>query len=133
ATRMQSAHRIAAFADTAGELSFYFVTASIPRAAEHDSPLTPTAQEALREVERLAASPEFYLDMEFAEGDIQFLNNRVIFHGRTDYRDERDFSKRRHLMRLWLRATDWPALTERQTFSTDEDQRMWKANRTLLK
>jgi hypothetical protein len=47
------------------------------------------AQEALKEVERLASSPEFYLDMEFAEGDIQFLNNRVTFHGRTDYQDRR--------------------------------------------
>ena len=36
-------------------------------------------------------------------------------------------------MRLWLRVADWPALPARQTFSTDEDQRMWKANRTLLK
>ena len=70
--------------------------------------------------------------MEFAEGDIQFLNNRVIFHGRTDYRDDRDFSTRRHLMRLWLRVPDWPRLSERQTFSTDEDQRMWKANRTTM-
>ena len=35
-------------------------------------------------------------------------------------------------MRLWLRVPDWPALGRSQTFSTDEDQRMWKANRTLL-
>jgi hypothetical protein len=41
ATRMQSPHRIAAFAETGGELSCYFVTAYIRRAAEHDSPLTP--------------------------------------------------------------------------------------------
>jgi len=110
----------------------HLVTAYIRRAAEYDSPHTPCAKEALEEVQRLAKSPEFYLDMDFAEGDIQFLNNRVIFHGRTDYRDEPDWSKRRHLMRQWLRVPDWPALTSRQTFSTDEDQRMWKANRTLL-
>lgn len=131
-TRMQSPHRIAAFAETAGEVSCYLVTAYIRRAAEYDSPHTPSAREALEEVQRLAKSPEFYLDMDFAEGDIQFLNNRMIFHGRTDYRDERDFSKRRHLMRLWLRVPDWPALPASQTFSSDEDQRMWKANRTLL-
>ena len=83
-------------------------------------------------MQRLAKSPEFFLDMDFAEGDIQFLNNRVIFHGRTDYRDERDWARRRHLMRLWLRVADWPALPASQTFSTDEDQRMWKANRTML-
>jgi hypothetical protein len=133
-TRMQSPHRIAAFAETAGELSCYFVTAYIRRAAEHDSPLTPTAQEALREVERRASSPEFYLDMEFAEGDIQFLNNRVTFHGRTDYQDDHgDWTRRRHLMRLWLRVPEWPPLPESQRFSTDEDQRMWKASRTTLK
>jgi len=27
----------------------------------------------------------------------------------------------------------WPPLPESQRFSTEEDQRMWKANRTLLK
>ena len=108
------------------------MTAYSRRAAEYDSPLTPCAQEALAEVQRLATSPEFYLDMDFAEGDIQFLNNRVICHGRTDYRDDRDYSNRRHLMRLWLRVPDWPALGPRQTFSTDEDQGMWKANRALL-
>ena len=109
------------------------MTAYIRRAAEYDSPLTACAQEALAEVQRLAKSPGFHLDMDFAEGDIQFLNNRVIFHGRTDYRDEPDWSKRRHLMRLWLRVADWPALAKSQTFSTNEDQRMWKANRTVLK
>ena len=38
--------------------------------------------------------------MEIARGDMQFVNNYVILHARTEYRD--DAAHRRHLVRLWL-------------------------------
>src|SRR5258708_19483226 len=47
--------------------------------------MTSVQIEALNEMARIAASPELYLDMSIGEGDIQFLNNRAILHGRTDY------------------------------------------------
>lgn len=40
------------------------------------------------------------LAMEFQCGDMQFVNNSVILHSRTEYRDGE--SHRRHLVRLWL-------------------------------
>jgi hypothetical protein len=44
---------------------------------------------------------------EFAPGDIQFLNNHVIMHSRTEYWDWPNAPERkRHLLRLWLRAPD---------------------------
>ena len=39
-------------------------------------------------------------------GQIQVLNNRSIVHGRTPYEDFAEPEKRRHLVRLWLRAGD---------------------------
>ena len=46
------------------------------RADRHgDAKLTPLEIEAIAEVEKLAASEEFFLDMNFTEGDVQFLNN----------------------------------------------------------
>jgi Taurine catabolism dioxygenase TauD, TfdA family len=39
-------------------------------------------------------------------GQIQILNNRSIVHGRTPYEDFTEPEKRRHLVRLWLRAGD---------------------------
>jgi hypothetical protein len=39
-------------------------------------------------------------------GQMQILNNRIIVHGRTPYVDHDEPDKRRHLLRLWLRAGD---------------------------
>lgn len=133
AGRWQSEHRIASFTEADGRLCCYLV-GSYPRRAEAygDTPMTPLEREALEEAERLAASPEYYLDMEFADGDIQFLNNRAIFHGRTDYEDHPEIARRRHMMRLWLRVPSWPAVPPSQVFNTDDEQRRWAAKRERL-
>jgi hypothetical protein len=98
-------------------------------AARGDTTMDAPGEEALTEVERLASSPEFHLDMAIGEGDIQFLNNRVIVHGRNDFEDWPELARRRHLMRLWLRVPDWPPLPEAQVFHTDEDRRLWLRQR----
>jgi|SoiMethySBSTD1v2_1073268.scaffolds.fasta_scaffold260283_1 hypothetical protein len=45
-------------------------------------------------------------DFWMERGQIQILNNRIIVHGRTPYEDHVEPEKRRHLLRLWLRAGD---------------------------
>ena len=45
-------------------------------------------------------------DFWMERGQIQILNNRIIVHGRTPYEDFDEPEKRRHLLRLWLRAGD---------------------------
>jgi hypothetical protein len=45
---------------------------------------------------------ELALDIDFARGDIQFLNNFVMLHTRREYRDWPDAGRKRHLLRLWL-------------------------------
>lgn len=52
----------------------------------------------------LCNSPEFYFDMRFEVGDMQFLNNYVILHSRADYEDWLEPERKRHLLRLWLRT-----------------------------
>ena len=47
--------------------------------------------------------------MDLEPGDIQFLNNRLIMHGRADYDDASDLERKRLLLRLWLMMPDWPA------------------------
>jgi hypothetical protein len=42
------------------------------------------------------------IDMPFRPGDIQFLNNHVMVHGRRDYEDWPEAGRKRHLLRLWL-------------------------------
>ena len=40
------------------------------------------------------------VEMIFRRGDMQFVNNFVILHSRSEYRDGTD--AKRHLVRLWL-------------------------------
>lgn len=80
---------------------------------------------------QLAASPEFYLDMSIAPGDIQFLNNRLIVHGRTNYQDHQDVDRRRHLLRLWVNIPSWPRRpANQQDIYSMEDLPLWARFRT---
>lgn len=111
-------------------LNCYFLGGYARRAAaQGDVRLTQMEIEAIEHVEALAASSDFHLDMEFAEGDIQFLNNRLMLHGRTDYKDAAKIEKRRHLLRLWLKVSDWPALPDEQVFHKPDDYARWALRR----
>ncbi|HKW91239.1 MAG TPA: TauD/TfdA family dioxygenase [Methylomirabilota bacterium] len=67
--------------------------AAVPR-------LTPAQDEAL---DLLAAvCDELSYEMELRPGDIQLLNNHVIYHGRAAYEDDPGPGRDRLLMRLWL-------------------------------
>jgi hypothetical protein len=76
------------------------------------------------EVPRLSAAQNAALDLlaEIAEevclysafepGDIQLLNNHVVYHGRTAYEDNAAERQDRLLLRLWLSTPDSRALPE---------------------
>lgn len=49
-----------------------------------------------------AYADEVCLEIPFVQGDIQLLNNHVIYHGRTAYRDDAARGQERLLLRLWL-------------------------------
>jgi hypothetical protein len=68
--------------------------------------LTDEDLEALAMLVELASDPELRLDMTFMPGDIQFLHNRTILHGRSAYEDWPEVERRRHLLRLWLAPPD---------------------------
>ena len=101
-----TAHRVPVFMEGGDGKECYFLPASIRGAARDGAPLSAGEREAWEYVADVAARPELYLDMSFAEGDIQFLNNRKILHARTDYVE--DPIAKRHLLRLWLMMPDWP-------------------------
>lgn len=66
--------------------------------------LTAQQLELVDLLERIPNEPGVALDMQFAEGDMQFLKNSVIVHARTDYEDAVEPDEKRHLLRLWLTA-----------------------------
>ena len=49
-----------------------------------------------------ALAQELAFDMEFRQGDIQFLQNHVILHSRRGFEDWPELDRRRHLLRLWV-------------------------------
>jgi Taurine catabolism dioxygenase TauD, TfdA family len=67
--------------------------------------LTDLQREALGEVVRLADDPTNHVTMELLPGDVQFINNYHVLHGRTAYEDDRSTGEIRHLKRLWLETT----------------------------
>jgi hypothetical protein len=69
--------------------------------------LTPQQLELVDLLERIPNEPGMALDMNFAEGDMQFLKNSVTLHARTDYDDAAELDEKRHLLRLWLTATSF--------------------------
>ena len=89
--------------------------------------LTPLQQEALRAVVTMADDPRHHVLMELLPGDIQFINNYHVLHGRTAYEDDRAQGQIRHLKRLWLETT---VLTERPSFFTNHRSH-WEAQRSV--
>ena len=68
-----------------------------------DAPrLTAAAREAIDWMRISADSGRFSVHMDFQPGDIQFVNNYHVLHGRTEYTDDAPSGRVRHLKRLWL-------------------------------
>jgi TfdA family taurine catabolism dioxygenase TauD len=67
--------------------------ATIPR-------MTPAQNEALDLLTTVC--DELGYEMELEPGDIQLLNNHVVYHGRTAYEDAPEPGRDRLLLRLWL-------------------------------
>ena len=65
---------------------------------------TVAQKEALEYSQALARDMRF--DQGFSRGDMQFVNNHVIFHSRRGYVDHVDPDRKRHLLRIWLKAMD---------------------------
>ncbi|MBL8839356.1 MAG: TauD/TfdA family dioxygenase [Alphaproteobacteria bacterium] len=77
-------------------------------------PAVPKLTAAQREAIDLlmALAEELSFTMRFAPGDIQLLNNHVIYHGRTPFTDDAAAGHDRLLLRLWLAMPNCRALPE---------------------
>ena len=81
-------------------------------AADEIDPDNRLSERQFEALDMLAAlAEEFCMTFTFSPGDMQFLNNHVIYHARTAYDDD-DGSQRRLLHRLWLSMPNSRALPE---------------------
>ena len=85
-------------------LGLFFIPWYIRESQQHaNAPrLTPAQSDAIGFIEQTANDPDFYLDMHFEPGDMQFLKNASILHKRTAYEDWPEPERKRHLLRLWI-------------------------------
>jgi len=95
-----SAQRVPVFSFRDGLLHCCYNRNPIEWAQKEGVVLDAEEIEALDYLDSICARPENQLSMEMRKGDLQFVNNYVILHSRTDYRD--DAAHRRHLVRLWM-------------------------------
>lgn len=65
--------------------------------------MTPSETAALACFDAVTSDAELVLEMELEPGDIQFVNNYTILHGRSSFVDDAAPENKRHLVRLWLR------------------------------
>jgi hypothetical protein len=87
-----------------GRLRTFYHSDYFRSVLRHDdvAPFTEAERELLDLYEQIASSPELYLEMDLAPGDIQWLSNHTILHARSSYEDPPESAARRHLLRLWL-------------------------------
>ncbi len=94
-----------------------------------DAPrLTAKAREALSWVHDRAESGAFSVVMDFQPGDMQFINNYHVLHGRSPYEDDRASGKVRHLKRLWLETE---VLADRPSYFRNNVSSHWAAKRVI--
>jgi len=58
---------------------------------------------AMNAMDDLFSQQELVADFSMKPGQMQFLNNRVVAHGRTEFEDWAEAERKRHLLRIWLR------------------------------
>jgi hypothetical protein len=92
------------FTEHAGRIFIRLIKPYILASQRHaDAPrITPAALEALEWMQAQAEGGAYSVIMDFQPGDMQFINNYHVLHGRSPYVDDRAAGKVRHLKRLWL-------------------------------
>jgi hypothetical protein len=94
-----------------------------------DAPrITPLAEAAMQRVDAMTQDPEYSVFMDFEPGDMQFINNYHVLHGRTAYEDDRESGLVRHLKRLWLETE---VLEDRPPYFHNHGGEHWAKRRTV--
>jgi Taurine catabolism dioxygenase TauD, TfdA family len=123
-------YSVPAFTEHGGRLFVRFIPQYILASQRHpDAPrLSETARAAIAKVSELANDPDFNVYMDLQPGEMQFINNYHVLHGRTAYEDDVEAGYKRHLKRLWLATY---ALADRPAHFTALGRTHWEARRSV--
>ncbi|HEY1826889.1 MAG TPA: TauD/TfdA family dioxygenase [Acidimicrobiales bacterium] len=123
-------YSIPGFTEHADRLFVRFIPQYVLASQRHpDAPrLSDTTKEAIRTAVAMANDPDFNVYMDLQPGEMQFINNYHVLHGRTAYEDDVAAGYKRHLKRLWLATY---ALTDRPAHFTALGRKHWDAKRSV--
>lgn len=100
-------HRVPIFSYFDGHLSSCFNTSYIEHGAKRRGvELTARERETLDYFNELASRKDLRYDFLMEPGDIQLINDHTTVHSRTEFDDHDEPSRKRLLLRLWLRVPD---------------------------
>lgn len=106
-----SAHRVPVFGPVGDRLVCNFHARPMARSlAEDNLEDDPRAWEALEMFREVSGRDTLVHRTMLEPGDLQFLNNRTVLHGRTEFEDHEDLDRKRLMLRLWLAMPDWTPL-----------------------
>jgi hypothetical protein len=121
-----SPHRVPVYRYTEGWLNGFFVDGYVRRTIlAGNVRLSPEEEAAIQAFIAFSNHPDIMLRMLLEPGDMQFLNNRTLFHGRAPFEDHPEKARRRHLLRLWLTVPDWPRMAPEQDYHGAEVRQRW--------
>ena len=120
------------FTEHAGRLFCRYIRPYIQASQRHaEAPrLSPVAVEAMDALDATIGDPAFHVGMDFQPGDMQFVNNYHVLHGRTAYVDDPAGGRKRHLKRLWLETPKLPDKPEIYRLERSASAVWSKAGRT---
>jgi Taurine catabolism dioxygenase TauD, TfdA family len=123
-------YAIPAFTEHADRLFVRFIPQYILASQRHDDAprLSAEARTAIATVSEMANDPDFNVYMDLQPGEMQFINNYHVLHGRTAYGDDVAHGYKRHLKRLWLATY---ALTDRPAHFAALGRTHWEARRSV--
>jgi hypothetical protein len=118
------------FTEHADRFFIRFIPAYIRASQRHaDAPrLSPLVLEALDTVSAMARDPKYNVYMDLQPGEMQFINNYHVLHGRSSYEDDAAAGQKRHFKRLWL-ATNY--LRDRPAHFRKNVDNHWIKNRSV--
>jgi len=94
-----------------GDLSIRYVRKSMETAMQKAATdFSDEEYKVLDYMEELSHREDLVYSMMLEPGDMQFCNNYLVLHSRTDYEDHETLPDKRHMLRLWVQIPEIRAL-----------------------
>jgi len=103
-----TSYRIPVYRPVGDQIVVNFNASPIGKALDRDEiQEDETTLEAFEQFRETAMREDLVFRTMLEPGDLQFLNNRVVLHGRTRFEDFPELERKRHMLRVWLKMLDW--------------------------